>query len=87
MILLIRSDEQPAILRFIGLPLHPFPDGEFLPSRTIDTLQVSHCLDIVGQHTSDGNSCFLNLAVNQCGGRGTGKEGPQLVQFYGQKST
>lgn len=87
MVLFIRGNKQPAILRFISPALHPFPYGEFLPARTIDTLQVSHRLDIVGQHTSDGDGCLLNLTVNQRGGRCTGKESPQLIQLYGQKCT
>ena len=61
MVLFIGGNKKPAILRFIGLAFHPFPDGKLLPSRTVNALQVAQRFNVVCQNAPDRDGCLLNF--------------------------
>ena len=79
----IGGDKQPAIGSVLTDAAHPVPDSERL-AVLLNALQVANSLDVVGQHSSNGDGGFLNFLFNQVRCRRVLQIGAQLVDFNGQ---
>ncbi|SLY51828.1 Uncharacterised protein [Klebsiella quasivariicola] len=79
----VGGDKQPAIGSVLTDAAHPVPDSEWF-AVLLNALQVTNSLNVVGQHSSNGDGGFLNFLFNQVRCRRVLQIGAQLVDFNGQ---
>ena len=83
----ITGHPQPAVLLNLWIvdSTHPLPDGKRTTSGTFNALQITQCLDIVGQHTADGDGGLFHLLFHQVTGLRTGQIVTQGLQINGKQ--